>query len=173
MEQRSKEEILEDEALIILHSGEIPEIAYHSSLYYLGEDPDGPHLDLTEEEKLRLKNCVVQRYKTIIMRDINPRNRDKSIYRGLKRSAINWQRLKSFTSKENMDISSIREEIADRLKEFLHREMDDVKSGARKSCINCTTEEVIEYVTDLGLDKGDLPKGFETLCPAPSESSCK
>lgn len=40
-----KEGYLFDEVLILQDSGEIPEIAYHTSLYYLTEDPEGPEYD--------------------------------------------------------------------------------------------------------------------------------
>ncbi len=68
MESQEREALLAEEALIILHSGEIPEIAFHSSLYYLAEDPDGPKLTLAAEEIVPLQQAVSSRYREIILR---------------------------------------------------------------------------------------------------------
>ena len=56
---KEKKFYLEEEAIIIGNSGEIPEIAYHGSLFYLMEDADGPGLNLTEADLLPLKKMVV------------------------------------------------------------------------------------------------------------------
>ena len=40
MSDQHKKACIEEEAFIVLHSGEIPEVAYHGSLYYLTEDPE-------------------------------------------------------------------------------------------------------------------------------------
>jgi hypothetical protein len=44
MTEQERRSIVEDELFLIRDSGELPEIAYHSSLYYLTEDQDGPRL---------------------------------------------------------------------------------------------------------------------------------
>jgi len=156
-----KRDILSEEVLLIIHSGEIPEIAYHGSIYYLTEDPEGTHLALEPQDLVALEKAVVQRYRTIILRDITPENRDKSIYRGLKRCAVNWKRLVAFSTKKAIDISSIRREVAEALKAFLAQESIDVSSGKRESCINCPKSTLIELASDLGLLREDLP----TLLP--------
>ena len=74
-----KKAYIAEEAFMVLHSGEIPEIALHSSLYYLTEDPEGPGLILTAADILPLKQEVVKRYQEIILRDLEPKNRDKGI----------------------------------------------------------------------------------------------
>ena len=52
--------ILEEELLLVRHSGEIPEVALHSSLYYLQDDEEGPQLRLTAEEQQLLEQaCTV------------------------------------------------------------------------------------------------------------------
>ena len=79
----------QDELLIVRHSGEIPEVALHGSLYFLSFDPDGPSLNLSPEEKLELKKMAVKRYLEIIHRDLDPENRAKGIYRGLARCIVN------------------------------------------------------------------------------------
>ena len=84
-----KEIYLGDEILILGDSGEIPEIAYHTTLHYLCDDPEGPGLTLEPEDFHRLREPVVARYRWIIMRDLDPANRDKRIYRGVARSIAN------------------------------------------------------------------------------------
>ena len=58
MKNLDKKAYIAEEAFMVLHSGEIPEIALHSSLYYLTEDPDGPGLELNADEILPLKQAV-------------------------------------------------------------------------------------------------------------------
>ncbi len=50
MAEKDKTYYLEEELLLIENSGEIPEVAYHGSLYFLREDPDGPALNLSDED---------------------------------------------------------------------------------------------------------------------------
>lgn len=159
-----RESILSEEAFLILHSGEIPEVAYYGSIHYLTKDPEGPLLDIGPQDLKLLKEAVVQRYKIIILRDITPENRDKSIYRGLARCAANWKRLVKFSREKGMDISSIRTETADALKNFLKREISDVRSNKSKTCINCSYSALTELTHDLELSKDDLPIGIKMLC---------
>ena len=56
-----------------------------------------------------------------------------------------------------MDISSIRMEVADALKDFLSQEIMDVSSGKRKTCINCFYSVLTELAYGLGLSRDDLP----------------
>ena len=95
-----KEDLLTDEVLIIEESGEMPEVAYHGTIYYLTRDPDGPSLTLDAQDHIPLKKAVIQRYMTIMIRDLTPDNRSKSLYRGLERCICNWQRLKLFSTRE-------------------------------------------------------------------------
>jgi len=91
-------ELLADEWLMVRHSGEIPEIAFHSSLYYLCQESDGPRLSLSEEELVKLKDAAVQRCQEIVLRDITVDNFHKTIYRGVLRTLYNWERCKDFCS---------------------------------------------------------------------------
>jgi hypothetical protein len=151
-----KEDLLTDEVLIIEESGEMPEVAYHGAIYYLTKDTDGPRLSLEQQDHLPLKKAVIQRYQTIMVRDLTPDNRTKSLYRGLERCICNWQRLKLFSSKENLDISHIRQKMATALVAFLNQESDDVGSGKYESCVNCSQTDLEEFILDLGLDPGKL-----------------
>jgi hypothetical protein len=166
MKDFDKKACIEEEIFIVLHSGEIPEVTYHGSLYYLGEDPTGPGLLLNSDDTSLLKQAVVKRYRAIILRDIDPENRDKRIYRGLARCIANWQRLLKFCAKEKLDFQIIQNEAATALKEFLNNEIDDVLNGDRSSCINCSAKEIETLINSLGLSMVDLPERWQELCPA-------
>ncbi|RUM89251.1 MAG: hypothetical protein DSZ23_03485 [Thermodesulfatator sp.] len=159
------EQILDEEAFMILHSGETPEIAYYSSRHFLFEDVDGPRLKPGSVDLSRLKRAVFERYRKILLRDMNPAFRDKRIYRGLARSIANWQRLKTFALKEGFNISEVREEAARHLASFLENEVHELKTGSRKaSSINCSWQELKEFASELGIDRSTLPEGIENLC---------
>jgi hypothetical protein len=153
----NKKNILSEEAFLILHSGEIPEVAYYGSIHYLTEDPEGPLLNIEPQDLISLEEAVARRYRTIVLRDLTPENRDRSIYRGLKRCAANWKRLVSFSDKTSIDISSIHKEVNEALKDFLSQEIMDVSSGKRKICINCSYSVLTEFAYSLGLSRDDLP----------------
>jgi len=161
----SKEIFLEDEVFIIEDAGgEMPEVAMHGSLYFLCSDPEGPGLSLEKQDHLPLKKAVINRYQTIILRDLQPENRKKSIYRGLKRSAINWQRLKLFAEAENLDTDHVRQKVAAALVSFLEQEICSVKRLGESSCINCSRQTLCEFAGELGLCSEDLADGWQDLC---------
>ncbi len=165
-ESEDVEALVEDELLMLRHSGEIPEIAFHQSLYYLLEDADGPRLQSIPEDALRrMKKAVFDRYRVIVLRDMKPENRDLSLYRGVARSIMNYSRLERFCQLEDMDISEITAEAAHFLKKFLENELDDVRSGRRESCINCKYSDLKAFASKLGLDTTDIPQGIEAICP--------
>jgi hypothetical protein len=82
MKESDKKTYIEEEVFVVQHSGEIPEVTLHESLYYLSEDDEGPGLQVKPDDVFPLKLAVVKRYRTIILRDLAPGNRDKRIYRG-------------------------------------------------------------------------------------------
>lgn len=165
MKEVDKQTLIEEEAFVVLHSGEIPEVTFHEALYHLTEDPDGPCLILEAEDLLPLKYAVVARYRAIILRDLDPENRNKGFYRGLARCSVNWKRMEEFCARERIDFSVIRIETADALKEFLNNELGDVQSGRCNSCINCSDKEIEELAESLGFSVGDLSEGWQELCP--------
>ena len=89
-------EQVDNEWYVVRHSGEIPEIALHSSLHYLKEAADGPRLSLTHRQELLLKQAAAERFKEIVLRDMTHANRGLSISRGLKRSIIHYRRYQRF-----------------------------------------------------------------------------
>ena len=161
----NKAELIADEVMIVEFSGgEIPEVTYHGSLYYLCEDPDGPGISLGDDDLEPMKDAVVARYREIILRDLLSENRDKGLYRGLARSMANWRRLAKFCGREKREIEEIREEMARALAAFLHRESADVQSQLRTSCINCSAAELESFFVDLCLAPEALPAEWQCLC---------
>ncbi len=155
---------LVDELLIVRHSGEIPEVALHGSLYYLTQDPEGPGLVLDPREIKALKSMVMERYREIIRRDLDPANRDKPLYRGLARAAVNWRRLVRFCRNEGLAVDGQRTVIGRDFLDFVRREAAEVAAGLRLSSINCSIAELRVLTTDLGLDPDNLPAAWEKLC---------
>ena len=166
-----KESYLCDEVLILGDSGEIPEIAYHTTLYYLCEDPEGPGLTLEPQDLARLQEPVLARYGWIIMRDLDFGNRNQRIYRGVARSKANWQRLQDFCRRQGLEdrVTSFREEVAGALCEFLGRELAEVAEGDSSS-INCCRADLAAFAAELGLAVADLPFGWQRLCPSLDEN---
>ena len=155
----------DDELLIVRHSGEIPEVALHGSLFFLAADPDGPGLKLSPDKILALKKMAVQRYQEIIARDLDPENRDQGIYRGLTRCIANWQRLALFCLKEDFWVEALRKETAKLLISFMKNEVNDVLRKKKSSSINCHQAELENFAAELDLQPEDLPTGWTELCP--------
>ncbi|MDG4475462.1 hypothetical protein [Thiovibrio frasassiensis] len=161
-----RESLLAEESLIVRHSGEIPEIAFHGSLYYLCEDPAGPTLTLNKTELDLLRQQVVARYREILLRDLNPENRDARIYRGLRRCIFNWERLGKFCLRQGLAVEDLHQEIADALRSFLRQETNEVLAGLRHSCLNCTEEELTTFAKEMEVGPEELPEGLGMLfCP--------
>jgi len=156
---------IEEELLILSHAGEIPEVAYHGSLYYLTEDPEGPRLALDHSDLLPLKQAVYDRYRKIILRDCNPKLRDKPVYRGLARCVANWRRFCKYCRKEGFSLEPVRTEVARALASFLRQEVREVRRGERRPSVNCSAAELAGLVAELGIAAEDLPEGWERLCP--------
>ncbi len=144
-------------------SGEIPEVAMYSSIYYMTEDPDGPNIELHPDDVKDLKIAVIERYQEIILRDLAPENRDKGLYRGLARSVANWQRLTKFCAKENLDPGPVRSAAAKALIIFMRQETKDVMSGVRTTCINCSSSELEQLIDQLGVYCEELPGGWREI----------
>ena len=166
MKVPDKDKYIAEEVFVVQHSGEIPEVTFQESLYYLTEDIEGPGLSLNSKDIIPLKQAVVKRYRSIILRDLNPENRDKSIYRGLARCLTNWKRLLKYCTKEKLEISEIQAEVAESMRKFLQQESVDVQSGNRSSSINCRQAEIEELAISLGLSTYELPEGWQDLCPS-------
>ena len=153
--------ILDDECLMIRHSGEIPEVALHNALHFLTGDPEGPGLKLRPNEVRRLNEAVIGRYRRIILRDLDPRLRDKRVYRGIARSISNWERLCRFATREGVAIRDLKNEIAAALKAFLKQEIADVVAGRRTTSINCDADRLTAFGAAVGFDFRCLPSEWQ------------
>ena len=99
-----RDEVLREAEVIKYEGGEIPEVFFWNSYFYLTEPPPkGLGLTLNEEELIVLKKAVIERYLEIIKRDLTPENIEKPFYRGIKRAIVNLGRLKKFAEKEGLE----------------------------------------------------------------------
>ena len=156
--------VLEDEQLILSDSGEIPEIAYHATLYFLTEDAQGPKMNLSQKEICLLQDAALGRYQEIVLRDITSENRDQSIYRGVRRTLYNWERMQAFCARIKRDCSSFRSRVRHSFLAFFQQEVADVASGRRKSVVNCSAEMIDEFCLQLELDTDCLPENWQNVC---------
>ncbi len=146
-----RQDLIEDEAFMLADGGEMPEVAFHSAVYYLTKDEDGPCLELTKEDIALLKGAVLRRYKAIVLRDLCPENKHKSIYRGIERSADNWQRLQLYAEQENIDLSHLQAQTAEALVNFIKHEYDAVVCKGEVCCVNCSPERLRAFAESLGV----------------------
>lgn len=156
--------ILEEEVYILKDSGEIPEIAYHSTLYYLTEDEQGPQMLLSPEELALLQDAALHRYREIVLRDLNVAHRDLGMYRGIRRTLYNWQRMQDFCQRIGRDCVFMKPVIRSALLDFLGQELKDVHNGIRRSCVNCSTDNILQLAASLDLNEESLPPGWQNLC---------
>lgn len=164
MKEDERTRLLEDELLIVRHSGEIPEIALYSTLYYLTDDPEGPGILLTDQELVILQDAALQRSREIVLRDLKASNRDLSVYRGVRRSIYNWHRHQAFCDRIQRDSSDFRWVVRKALVNFIAQEKQDVDSGKRASSINCTVDELLDFADELQCDPEELPSNWQVLC---------
>lgn len=161
-------EVIENEWYIVRHSGETPEIAYNSAIYYLSRAQDGPHVCLDEEQIELLKKAAVDRYAEIVLRDLHHVNSTKSIYRGIGRSIINYRRFCMFCSRQQLEVTLLRSQVAEALLVFLETEIEQLQNLNRPSIINCTYKELQDYAALLGVELRDTFKVLEKFCPLSS-----
>jgi hypothetical protein len=156
-----RQNLLDNEWHAVRDSGEIPEVAYHSSIYYLTTDENGPRLQLSDEEIDCLLDAARCRYRDIILRDMKPENRGKSFYRGLKRSMENWRRFTVFHERYKVELLCLQREAATALQAFLASEIAD---GIFPSAwLNCSLQDLLAFAHELGLFRHDLPENIDKL----------
>lgn len=161
-------EAFENEWHIVRHSGETPEIAYNSAIYYLTRAKDGPQIQLSDEQISWLKEAAVARYAEIVLRDLQHSNSTKSIYRGIGRSIINYHRFCVFCSRQQLQVEKVRGLAAEVLLIFLETESAQLHSEKKASIINCTYGELTSYAALLGLDIGEKYEALEEHCRVPN-----
>ncbi len=148
----SKESYLQQEVDWIENSGEMPEVAFYESLFYLTEEEEGPKLVLTSSDIKVLEDAVVNRFKTIILRDLEFANRRSTIFRGLKRAIINYNRLKKYQKRKNRIDSGMKDEMSSSLLEYIRCECEDISDKRYYRTINCTREELEHFAEELGVN---------------------
>ncbi|MBU4069100.1 MAG: hypothetical protein KKH17_12545, partial [Proteobacteria bacterium] len=109
-------------------------------------------LILTSADIKFLEDAVVNRFKTIILRDLEFANRKSSIFRGLKRAIINYNRLKKYQRKKNRTDSGIEKVIGYSLIEYIRCECEDISNKRYYRTINCTIEELEQFADELGIN---------------------
>jgi len=158
-------ELIENEWYIVRNSGETPEIALHSALYYLTLSKDGPRINLNEEQVARLRQAAVDRFYEIIVRDLQHTNYGTSNYRGISRSIINYRRFCIFCERQKIGRSVLQQSAAAALLSFLEIEVVEVRRRQRPSIIDCSSEALRSFAADLGVELVSRFAEFAELCP--------
>ncbi|MEJ2057691.1 MAG: hypothetical protein P8X39_07625 [Desulfofustis sp.] len=158
------EALIENEWYAVRYSGEIPEVALHSALHHLCEDPDGPQIELSGEQRSQLLEGVCQRYLEITLRDLLPENLVTGSYRGIKRSFINWQRFTRFCRFHKLHSSVYRELVAAALMELFKGDLTELSTIDKGRMFNCTGEELETFMQLLEIDPGCLTAQLKASC---------
>jgi hypothetical protein len=157
-------DLLEEELLLVRHSGEIPEVALHASLHYLREAESGPRLQLTPDEINLLEQEALARYREIILRDLDLANRDLPLFRGVRRANHNWYRFVRFSDKIGAPYGEFRRIASEALVAYLRQELAEVEPGLRPPSINCSAAALLTFVLAMSIDLARLPDNWRYLC---------
>ena len=164
MNASERQALLEEELLLVRHSGEIPEVALHATLHYLRDDADGPGLQLTVQELQDLEAAVIARYQEIILRDLAAENRTLSIFRGIRRANHNWYRFVRFSDKIDRSDEEFRDRAAKALLHFLQTVLAERIDDHDVPVVNCSPEALVTFAIALGIDRDQLPENWHCLC---------
>ncbi len=175
-----RRELLEDEWFGVRHSGEIPEIALYSALYFLAEDQSGPRLQLRVEEIQSLRQAAATRYQEIILRDLCIENRALRVYRGVQRAIFNWHRYVAFCERHDEECQPLRQITAEAFLILLRKAANTVapRSPSLSSTIpdsldpessldnvfNCSFHDLTLFSRELGIDNELVPQEISQLC---------
>lgn len=158
--------LYENEWYIVRHSGESPEIAYNSAVYFLTRSKSGPKIELSESQLLELKNAAVIRFEEIVLRDLLYENWDKPIYRGVQRSIVNFGRFCTFCQRQDLDPSPVAAKAALTLQAFLETCCTKLNNGEEMRIINCSFSDICQYAEQLGQQISDRFKILADFCQA-------
>jgi len=162
-------ELIDNEWYIVRYSGEIPEIAYNSAVYFLTRSPDGPQITLNDVHFNRLKQAAVDRYEEIILRDLLHENVGKSIYRGIVRSICNYDRFTRFCKRHGLSPETIQIAAGQVLSDFFQTEFEWLASKNYNPVINCSFSELTRFAETLGISFLAEYSLFEAHCLAATE----
>ncbi len=160
----SLDELIENEWYTVRYSGEIPEIAYNSAIFFLTISADGPRVELSESQTLMLKEAALERYKEIVVRDLEPQNFDKTVYRGIGRSICNYTRFCDFCARQKLDRSGVRSSASVALFTHLKLEAEQLKNKVSCVSFNCTYKELIGFAAELGVELQPEFESLQVLC---------
>ena len=144
------EELIENEWYVVRHSGETPEIALHSALYFLTRAKDGPQITLLPEQLEELQQAATTRFYEIIVRDLKHENVNKSIYRGIERSIVNYQRYISFCERQGLD-NRLKSKVERQFCGFLAEETALLENGNSESTVNCEFDKLTGFADILNV----------------------
>lgn len=167
--EQTIDELLENEWFIVRHSGETPEIAYNSAIYFLTRSKEGPGLDLKNKQISWLKNGAIDRFRDIVLRDLEHGNAEKPMYRGIKRSIVNFQRFKKFCSRQKIVNCAIKQDAAQALIGFIARELHELEKIDRSTLFNCTFEELLAFADELEVGLGEQSELLRHYLPSQVE----
>lgn len=162
-------ELIDNEWYIVRYSGEIPEIAYNSAIYFLTRADDGPSVCLTEENLNLLKQAAVDRYEEIILRDLLHENVGTSAYRGVARSICNYHRFTQFCQRQDLSVETLRIMAGQAYLEFLHIESERLADRNYRSVINCSFPELSRFAQVLKIPFYPEASTLESFCPVNPE----
>ncbi|MFT5729079.1 MAG: hypothetical protein ACI8PB_003242 [Desulforhopalus sp.] len=162
-------DLIDNEWYIVRYSGEIPEIAYNSAIYFLTRATDGPQITLSNIHFDRLKQAAVDRYEEIILRDLLHENVGKSVYRGIARSICNYDRFTQFCRRQGLSPETIQHAAGQVLTGFLQTEFEQLTGKNYNPVINCSFSDLTDFAQTLYIPF--LPKYslFEPFCLSASE----
>ena len=149
-------EIEEEATLIRLQGGEMPEVALFDSLETLSHDNISP----TEEELRVLKAAVLDRYKDIVRRDLDPENQTRDLFRGPARARTNLKRLTLFAEKQGLPFEDFYSETAERLISYLKLEASAIAAGRAFNTLGLERRELETFLSEC---RARLPDEFELL----------
>lgn len=156
-------EVEEEAQIIILTSGEMPEVAFYDSRHQL----ENEGIALNQAELRVLEEAVLQRYRNNIERDLDPDNMTEARFRGPRRAWYNWNRMKGYAGARGFDLSGIRRETGEMLTRYIALEAEAVSSGRTYNTLGMTALEVSDFCRELGLNGARLNGRIDLVLGVP------
>lgn len=152
-------ERLEDEALLIETSGEMPEVALQESLGQL-EALSGEELDC-------LRAAAARAYLRLIRRDLDPAAVGLNHFRGLERAGENLARLRRYLDKLGWELPpATAEELGQALLAYLREEGEALGRG--RAWASARADHARSLAAALGLDPAPLEPVLELMARRPA-----
>ncbi len=149
MQQSGVAALLEEEWYLVRDSGELPETAFHSSIYYLTAHADGPQLQLNKAQRHTLFQAAALRFIEIILRDLDFAARMSPAVRGVGRAIVNYHRFSLFCKRQGEE-----RWLQQHARGKLGRGLGHFVSAAQRqpgAIINCTLSELQWFAMEIGV----------------------